>query len=174
MALFAQPLNRDYEALQSEIEALCKGPSFAPICSANIDLLQKLLLTHDYIGVCLLLADQLKLVSADFLADGLLTAACRSWVICASHNQAIRHLAVCFLRKREFDAATQIANGLAKRNPEDVSLQIFLAQVLTENPEADKAAQTIANIKARYRLTVEQEDGLATLERAQLGNTDKN
>jgi hypothetical protein len=163
---FAQALSEEYGALQSEIEALCKGQSLAPICAPVADIFHQLLRTNDYVGVCLLLADQLKAANMDPLADALLTAACRGWVIPASHNQATRHLGACFLRNRESGAALEIADQLATRNPDDVMLQIFVAQVLAGTPGAeDKAVQRIATIRAHYRLTAAHQNSLLVIER---------
>jgi hypothetical protein len=151
---FAQVFSEEYTALQSEIEALCRGQSLAPICAPVADVLHRLLLTHDHVGACLLLADQLKAANLESLADALLTAACRGWVVAASHSQGTQNLAACFLRKREFATAIEIADQLAARNQDDVTLQIFAAQVLAGTPgAADKAAQRIATIKADYTLT---------------------
>ena len=142
IAVFAQALSEEYCALQSRIEALCREESLAPICAPIADVLHRLLLAHDYVGVCLLLADQFKAANLDWLADALLTAACRGWVVAASHNQATRHLSACFLRNREFGTALEFADQLATRNPDDVMLQIFVAQVLAGTPGAeDKAVQ---------------------------------
>jgi hypothetical protein len=171
MGIFAQALSEEYCAFQFEIEALCKGQSLAPICAPIADVLHKLLLTHDYVGVCLLLADQLKAANVDSSADALLTAACRGWVIAVSDNQAIRHLGVCFPRNREFGTALEIADQLATRNPDDVTLQIFVAQVLAGTPGAgDKAVQRIATIRADYKLTTAHQDSLLVLERHLAGS----
>jgi hypothetical protein len=162
---FAKVLTDDYTALKSEIDALCNGEVLAPICAPVADVLQQLLQTHDYIGVCLLLADQLKAANMESLADALLTASCRGWVIAASHTQATRHLAACFVHIGEFAAALEVADRLATRNPDDVMLQIFVAQVLAGTPGAGgKAVQRIAAIKANHKLTTEHQRMLVELE----------
>jgi hypothetical protein len=166
IAIFAQALSKEYRAPQSGIEALCKEESLAPMCAPVADVLRRLLLAHDYVGICLLLADQFKAANLDWLADALLTAACRGWVVAASHNQGTRHLSACFLRNREFGTALEIADRLATRNPDDVMLQIFVAQVLAETPGAkDKAVQRIARIRFDYKLTPAEQDLLRVLER---------
>ncbi|HVB82273.1 MAG TPA: hypothetical protein VNE82_20260 [Candidatus Binataceae bacterium] len=163
---FAKVLSDEYSALQSEIEALCNGTSLHPICAPVDNLLHQLLLTHDYVGVCLLLADQLKAANLDSLADNLLTAACRGWVIAMPHSEARRNLAACFLRKQEFATALEIADRLATRNPDDVMLQLFVVQVLAGTPGAGaKAIQRIATIKADYKLTTAHQEMLAEIER---------
>lgn len=135
-----------------------------------MSVLHRLLLAHDYVGVCLLLADQLKVANLNWLADALLTAACRGWVVAASHNQATRHLSACFLRNREFGTALEIADRLATRNPDDVMLQIFVGQVLAGTPGAEyKAVQRIATISADYKLTTADQDLLLVLERRLAG-----
>jgi len=166
MGNYAQALTGEYAGLQSGIESLCKDDVFAAICAPVADVLHELLQTHDYVGVCLLLADRLKPANFDTLAGELLTASCRGWVIAASHNQATRHFAACLLRKQEFATALIIADQMATANPGDVTLQIFAAQVLGSTPGAgDETARRIATIRAAYKLTNEQEDSLRQLER---------
>jgi hypothetical protein len=167
LGTFAEPLAEDYGILQSEIDVLCKGELLVAICAPVAELLHKLMSTHDYVGVCLLLADQSKAANMGALADALLTFACAGCVVTAPHNQAIRHLAVCLLRKREFARALEIADQLAMRNPGDVTLQIFVAQVLAETPSTrNKALDRILMIRGQYKLTTEENDSLLQLELA--------
>jgi hypothetical protein len=130
------------------------------------DDLSRRLLAHDYVGICLLLADQFKAANLDPLADALLTAACRGWVVVAPHDPARCNLSACFLRNREFGAALEIADRSATLNPDDVMLQIFVAQVLAVTPgAADQAVQRIARIRNDYKLRPADKDLLLALER---------
>lgn len=163
---FAQPLSDDYSLLQSEIDLLCKGELLGPICAPVTDLFHQLISTFDYVGVCLLLADQLKAASLEALGDALLTVACAGCVVTPPDDQARRHLAGYLLRKGEFARAHEIADQLATRNPADVMLQIFLAQVLAVTPGAGaEALERISMIRAQYKLTTTDNDALLELER---------
>ncbi len=144
---------------------LCQCASLDPIVAPVAATLQQLLQTHDYVGLCLLLADQLRAANAERAADAFLTIACSGWVATASHNEALRHRAACFLRKGEYAIALELAELLASQNPDDIPLHIFVAQVLASTPGAkDAAEKKTAAIRAHYKLLKPHEDALQQID----------
>jgi hypothetical protein len=162
---FPRAMDDEFTMLASDVERLCKGPSFASICAPVSEVVRNLQRANDYVGVCLLLADQFEAACMHPIAGYLLTAACRGWVVAAQHTAAARNLAACLLRKGEFASAFQIADQLATRNPEDMDLQIFAIQVLANTPSAGgEALQRIARIRAEYKITAAQLETLLAFE----------
>jgi len=73
---------------------------------------------------------------------------CNGSIVTAGHDQASRHLAMCFLLKKEHRMAFEIAEELASRNPDWVDIQILVAQILGDTPGAEEeAAQRVASLR---------------------------
>src|SRR5665213_213008 len=166
LSAFTNAFLQEYQALQDRVRTFTAQLFETAIPAGLPALLDQLLATHDYIGVCLLLETQLPAAHAMFGRD-LLTAATNQWVVPARHDQATRHVALCFLRLQNFPPALYIADGLAARNPDNVPLQILVLQILAEMPGAhDHALQHSETIRARYKLTAEHQAMLAALDQA--------
>jgi hypothetical protein len=73
--------------------------------------------TNDYIGVCLLVALDLDGGDQHPMYAMLIENGCNGSIVAAAHNQASRHLAMCFLLRKEHRAALDIVELLASRNP---------------------------------------------------------
>ncbi len=163
---FSTPLLDEYNALRAAIADLSRGllpPEFYDPVS---DMLKRLQETHDFAGVCFLLADQFKASGDEAFSNQLLRAACFGVVVTTPHDQALRHLACCFLRAKDYAKALELANDLARRNPDDVQAQIFVACILGEAPDAKiKALQKISVIRSQYRLADDENETLLSLER---------
>lgn len=163
----AKPLAAEYEALRAAVERLCKEVIPSELLpNDQVELLQKLIETHDYVGVCLWCAYRFDSAQLGPLADDLLTAACGGWVIAAPHHQATVHLIGCRLRKSDVAEALRLADHLAARHPDNVDFQILAARILAETPDsAERLTHKIAGIRSGYKLTQAQEQTLAGLER---------
>jgi hypothetical protein len=164
------PFADDYARLQADIEALC-----APYLKDGGGLvkaktLKQLIQTHDYVGVCVLLAIDLQDDARKHVREALIDSCCSSSIVAAAHDQASRHLAMCFLLKKNYGVALQIAREIATRNPDLLAAQILVAQILAEKPGSeDDAVQKIADIRRLYKLDASNDDALAAAEQYVMG-----
>jgi hypothetical protein len=155
----------DYAALQANLETLCIPYLKDDAAGSRAKLLKQLIQTHDIVGVCLLLAVDLEHDPRKLLREGLLDSCCRGEVAAAAHEQAGRHLAMCFYLKKEHARALEIARDIADRNPDLLSAQILVAQILADRPGAEEeAGQSIARIRHSYKLDAANEAVLAHAE----------
>jgi hypothetical protein len=162
---FAKPFEGDYAALQARIEALCIPCLKDGAEGAKSTILKQLIQTHDYVGVCLLLAVELEHDPRTLLRDALLDNCCNGSIVTAMHDQAIRHKAMCFYLKKQHAMALDIARGIATRNPDMVNAQILVAQILADMPGSeDEAARDIAKLRRSYKLDAASEAILAAAE----------
>jgi len=165
LSTYRQVFAADFAALQTCIETLCIPYLKDDDAGSKAKLLKQLIQSDDYVGVCLLLAVDLEHDPRKLLRDGLLDSCCRGEVVAAAHDQASRHLAMCFYLKKEYGRALQIAHDIADRNPDLLSAQILVAQILADTPGAEeKAAQSIARIRHSYKLDTPNEAVLAHAE----------
>ncbi|AOI49673.1 hypothetical protein WI23_28520 [Burkholderia oklahomensis C6786] len=127
--------------------------------------LKQLVDTNDYVGVCILVALDLDGGDKNPLYNALVDSCCYGSIVTAGHAQATRHLAMCFLLKKEHRIAFEIADGLASSHPEWVDIQILVAEILGETRGAeDDALQRVSTIRNAYRLTAELEARLSAVE----------
>ena len=83
----------------------------------------------------------------------------------AGHAQATRHLAVCFLLKKEHRIAFEIADGLASSHPEWIDIQMLAVEIPGETRGAeDDAMQRMSTIRKAYTLTAALEARLSAVE----------
>jgi hypothetical protein len=139
---FSQPFQRNYTELQTQIETLCLPYLTDDEQRSNAMTLKQLIQTNDYIGVCIHVAINLEGGDQDPLHAALIDNCCNGSIVTAGHDQASRHLAMCFLLKKKHRTAFEIAEGLASRNPDWVDIQILVAPILGDTPDPeDEAAQ---------------------------------
>jgi len=163
---FSQPFQKNYEVLQTQIENICLPFFEKDDKESKVGTLNQLIQTHDYVGVSVLLA--LELENCDRLQPlrtALIESCCHGAIAAARHDQSVRHLAMCFLVKKDHRRAFEIAQGLAARNPDWVEVQVLAAQILGETPGAEEeAAQRISTLRRAYKLTPAHESTLAAVE----------
>lgn len=161
----SQPFADDYARLQANIETLC-----APYLKDDAELakaktLKQLIQTHDYVGVCVLLAIDLQDDARKQFRETLIDACCSGSIVTAAHEQAARHLAMCFLLRKDHGEALRIAQGIATRNPELIVAQVLVARILADKPGSeDDAVQKIADIRRLYKLDASNDAALAAAE----------
>ena len=161
----SQPFKSNYTALQSQIEALCFPLLKDDAQKSKATTLKQLIQTNDYVGVCILVALDLDGGGKHPLHAALIENCCNGSIVAAGHDQASRHLAMCFLLKKEHRMAFEIAEALAVRNPDWIEVQVLVAQILGDTPGAEEeAAQKVANLRRTYKLTTEAEARLAAVE----------
>jgi hypothetical protein len=149
-----QPFESNYAAIQSQIETLCLPFLKDDEKKSKATTLKLLIQTHDYVGVCVLVALDLDGGEQHPLHSTLLDTCCNGSIVTAGHDQASRHLAMVFLLKKQHRIAFEIAAGLASRNPDWLDVQILVAEILGDTPGAEEeAAQRIASIRRTYKLT---------------------
>jgi hypothetical protein len=162
---FSQPFQGNYAALQTHIDALCLPFLKDDAKKSKATTLKQLIQTNDYVGVCVLVALDLDGGDQHPLHAALMDNCCNGSIVAAGHDQASRHLAMCFLLKKEHRMAFEIAEALAARNPDWMDVQILVAQILGDTPGAEEeAAQKVASLRRAYRLTAELEARLAAVE----------
>jgi hypothetical protein len=161
----SQPFQSNYITLQTQIETLCLPLLKDGDAKSIPTTLKQLIQTTDYVGVCVLVALHLDGGDRHPLHSQLIANCCNGSIVTASHNQASRHLAMCFLLKKEHRMAFEIAEGLASRNPDWLDAQILVAEILADTPGAEAAAaQKVARVRREYKLTADSEARLAAVE----------
>lgn len=154
----AQPFADNYATLQAQIEMLCVPYLKDDTGLAKVITLKQLIQTSDYVGICVLLAIDLQHDARMQLREALLDECCNGSIVKAPHDQASRHLSVCFILKKEYGRALIIAEDIASRNPDWIEAQIFLVQILTDTPGSeDEATRKIADIRRLYKLDAKNE-----------------
>jgi hypothetical protein len=162
---FARPFQSNYADLQAEIETICLPFLKDDDKESKATTLKQLIQTNDYVGVCVLVALDLDGGDQHPLHTTLIDNCCNGSILTASHDQASRHLAMCFLLKKQHRLAFEIAGGLAARNPDWVDSQILVAQILGDTPGAEnEATQKVASIRRAYKLSAGGEAHLAAVE----------
>jgi len=163
--IFTKPFSNNYTAFQAEIEKLLVPLLNDDAAQSKAAMLKKLLQTHDYVGVCVQVAINLDGGESHPLFPALIDSCCNGTIIAAANNQASRHLAMCFILKKEHRFALQVAEPLADRNPDWVDAQILAAQILGEIVGAEaEARERVSSIRSAYRLSAMQEAALAAVE----------
>ncbi len=161
----SKPFSGEYTVLQAQILKLC-----APYLKNDAGLtkatkLKQLIQTHDYVGVCVLLAIDLQLDAHKKLREALLDNCCNGLIATAAHDQALRHLAICFLLKKEYGRAREIAEQIAARNPDWIDAQILVAQIMVDTPGSEEdAARKIADLRRSYKLDASNDAALTIAE----------
>jgi hypothetical protein len=162
---FSQPFQSNYVALQTQIETLCLPFLKDDDKKSKATMLKQLIQTNDYVGVCVLVALDLDGGVRHPLHAALMDNCCNGSIVTEGHDQASRHLAMCFLLKKEHRMAFEIAEGLASRNPDWLDVQILVAQILGDTPGAEEeAAQKIADLRRTYKPTADFEARVAAVE----------
>jgi hypothetical protein len=164
LAAYARQLESEYIALQTRVKELCEIVVPTEHWRPVVEIVSKIVSHHDYVAVCLVVADQMNAAGDATFAEDLLTFACNGWIVTARNDTAVQNYAGCLLRKKEFSRALETAESLASRNPDVVEMQIFVTQVLASMP--DRVAPTtekIAWIRTHYTLTRAQEATLQGL-----------
>ncbi len=167
---FSQPFQGNYVALQTQIKTLCLPFLKDDDKKSKATTLTQLIQTNDYVGVCVLVALDLDGGDLQPLHAALMDNCCNGSIVTTGHDQALRHLAMCFLLKKEHRVAFEIAEGLASRNPDWVDIQILVAQILGDTPGAEEeATQKVASLRRAYKLTADTEARLTAVE-AEIAN----
>lgn len=161
----SQPFQNNYAALQTQIETLCVTLLKDDDKKSKATTLKQLIQTNDYVGVSVLVAVDLDGGDQHPLHAALIDNCCNGSIVTTGHDQALHHLAMCFLLKKEHRMAFEVAEGLASRNPDWIDIQILVAQILGDTPGAEEeASQKISNLRRAYKLTADFEMRLAAVE----------
>jgi hypothetical protein len=162
---FSQPFADDYGVLQAQIETLCVPYLMDDMGLAKATTLKQLIQTNDYVGICVLLAIDIQDDARKQLRDALIDDCCNGSIVTAAHDQASRHLAMCFLLKKEYGRALKIAEAIAARNPDWINPHILVAQILADSPGSEvEATRKIADLRRSYKLDANNEAVLASAE----------
>jgi len=163
--VFTESFSSNYAAFQAEIEKLLVPLLNDDAARSKATVLKQLLQTHDYVGVCVQAAINLDGVESHQLFPALIDSCRNGTIVAARHDQATRHLAMCFILKKEHRTALNIAGPLADRNPDWTDAQILVAQILGEMAGLEaEARERVTRIRSAYKLSVTQEAGLAAVE----------
>jgi hypothetical protein len=170
--LCVRPLNsyyryfeNDYKLWQKEIESCAKSYFAAGKDSEVLALIQKLINSHDYPGLTLLLHDKFENTMNDNVGKYLLLMVTNNFIVPRIDHCSLCNTACCFLRNKKYKEALNIASYLAINNPDSLSLQVFYVQILCELPNArDNTLKAIAKIRHDYKIDQGSEDILASIE----------
>jgi hypothetical protein len=161
----SSPFKDNYAHLQRQIQSLCLPYLKDDDNKSKTTTLKNLVDTHDYVGVCVLVALDLDGGDQNPLYNALIDSCCSGSIVAAGHAQATRHLAMCFLLKKEHRIAFEIADGLASSHPDWVDIQVLAAEILGETRGAEEdAVQRVSTIRKAYKLTAELEARLSVVE----------
>jgi hypothetical protein len=162
---FLKPFESNYAALQTEIETLCLPLLEDDANKTKAAVLKKLIQTDDFVGVCVLVALDLDGGDKHPLFAALVDNCCNGTIAAANHDQAARHLAMCFILKKAHHFALEVAKPLATRNPDWIDVQILVAEILGQTVGAEReAAERVDGIRSAYKLTAAFEARLAAVE----------
>ncbi|KVH41420.1 hypothetical protein WJ47_10040 [Burkholderia ubonensis] len=160
---FSLPFQSNYAGLQIQIEALCVPFLKSGDSKSKAATLKQLIQTNDYVGVCVLVA--LECDDQNQVHIALIENCCNGSIVTAGHDQATRHLAMCFLLKKEHHIAFDIVQGLASRNPDSVEFVVLAAEILGETLGAEEEAmRKIDSIRHAYKITPDIEMRLNAVE----------
>ena len=163
--VFTKPFSDNHNALQVEIEKLTVPLLNDDATRSKETMLKRLLEKHDYVGVCVHVAINLDGIDDNPLHSALIDSCCNGTIIAARHNQAERHLAMCFVIRKEFQCALEIAGQLAARNPDWTDAQLLVAAILGKIVGAEaEARERVSSIRSAYKLSVTQEAALVAVE----------
>ena len=163
--VFYKSFEAEYKTLQGRIATLCLPYLKDNASGDKAKVLKQLIDTYDYVGVALMIAIELESDPRRPLREGLLDCCCRGEVITATHDQASRHLAMCFYLKKDYARALGIARNIADSNPDQVAAQILVLQILGDMPGAeDETRQAVAKVRRSYKLDAAHEAALAQVE----------
>ena len=165
LAGFLDVFKNDYRCFQTEIRELSVKQLGTFATTSVLETLDALIQSHDYAGVCLLLSDKLKEARKERLAVDLLEAVFNGIVVTANHEQSQRHLACCLLRGKHYQQALDIAEHLASHNPDNVTKQLFVAQILANIPgKVERGRELMRKLKMDYQLSGETEEVFSSLD----------
>jgi hypothetical protein len=161
----ATPFRANYAVLQKAIQGSFQNLLANDRDNSTTDMLKKLIDRGDYLGVCVLVANGLKGGKEHRFLHTLIECCCNGLIASAGHDDASRHRALCFYLKKDYIRAFQVAQEVATRSPEWVDLQILVAEILTDTPDADlQAEQKVAYLRRTYPLTAEFEQRVVAIE----------
>lgn len=160
---FATPFNSNYRQLQTNIEEISLPFFKENSDNSNASTLKKLIQSNDYVGVSLLIAINHE-EQHPFRIE-LLENCCNGSIAAAAHDQAARHLAMCFHINRDHHTAFDIVQKLAYRNPDRVDIQILGGEILSKIVGAEEeATKWIASLRRAYKLNPGFESRLNAVE----------
>ena len=162
---FRKTFSTEYNGLQLEIERLLVPFLKSDAPQSSVQTLKDLLQTHDYVGVCVHIALNLDGEERHPLFSTLIESCINRTISTAPNDQAARHMAMCFILKKDYQNALCCAEPIATRNPDWIEAQILVAQVLGEIVGEETATQQKVNaIRNIYTLTADQQAQIADVE----------
>lgn len=170
---FARWFEPEMEDLQQRTRQAIADISDPEVLSARAGVVDHLVKSIDTAGLALMLATELATADQTGVVDACLWAVCFGPAICAAQDDALRHLALCFLRKDQLDEASEIAADLAGRNPDRVEYQLLKIDLAGRRPGAGgEALAELELLRAHYVLTGESLAAADRLERELRGDSD--
>ena len=169
LVTYVEAFEEEVSNLKTKLKKILRDMLANEVFSQLESTLETLLDTYDYVGVVLMISDVLEEMS---FRKCLLDLVCDEVIVTANHDQARRHLVGCYLRNNNMDEALKLARELANRNPDIVSHQITLTQILASIPKSkDEAKEAIQYIRRSYsNLNREEEITLLKVEDSLLGS----
>jgi len=163
----ANTFHRHFEPNYINLQSLIKehiGELIHFNADAN-DMLEKLINTHDYVGVCGYIVDYLDGGKENPLYSLLLDSCCDGTIRALSSDQSRRNLAICYHLREHHTNASAIASQLALKNPENVMSQIFSVEMqISDAEDIDVIMKNISDIRRRYQLDAIEENRLIEIE----------
>jgi hypothetical protein len=164
---YLKPFADNYHNLQNDIKHLCLPYLNDDVELAQTIILQQLIDTHDYVGVCVHLAVNLENDVRKQFRETLLRACSSGLIVTTGHDQASRHLAMCFLMQEEHDKALIVSEDIALRNPDWLGAQILVAQIMGGMKEQeDQAIRKVKEIRQYFKVDSTNEAYLSEIEQA--------
>lgn len=159
------PFSENYSSLQKQLQVKASSYCQTGDTDSAQELLGQLIKTNDFVGVCIYLATNSSISADSIFSEMMLDACCGQLILAAPHDQAARHLAMCYYHRKDYVTAFSIVETIAARNPAWLDIQILAAQILTEMPGSeDKTLKRISQIRDFYNLGPSAEADLANCE----------
>ncbi|WP_295183971.1 hypothetical protein [uncultured Brevundimonas sp.] len=149
----------EMKALQCETLDAVKALSDSAVISAQAAVLDQLIEGIDSAGIALLMATELVPDDPTGVVDLCLSAVCHGPVVSSVHDDALRHLVLCFMRMDLLESAHYIASDLAGRNPDNVDYQLLHIELLGQRPGmAQTAVDQLVFLRTHYSMDGEYRD----------------
>lgn len=167
LANYEMSFDQELKELKKELKLLIKNLITDDVFTSIDRTYNCLIDSYDYVGIALLLHNNLKKSNFRTL---LVELACSNLILTANHDQALSNTVICNSLCGYTETALNIAKDLASRNPNQIDLQILLAQVLAEHGTNKRDLGIFLDkLKANYNLSSEEQSQIVEIEKYILG-----
>ena len=161
LSLYRKPFEAELAGIVRRVQKLSERLLSRQGRADRAPVVEKLLVSDDFVGVVLLLAEG----ASSAITQSLLGLVRDGTVTPAHHDQAGRHLVGCLWRANDRAGALQVAERLATRNPTEAAGQLLRLEILAElRRDLDIVRRESARLRSDFVLTAADEARLSALD----------